>query len=688
MLQISVSIIIYTILIYVPKCSAKKVTVENILDLSIFGPCNINLKWFRELQFTTDFVEKFLFVQQKRRKDYGLTTIDNATRRVPMVSPMIGLFEGCVLNIIVGLVPKDLIRQDQFMNQNNYTYSSTPFSTYILIPYTYKANENVIPPRYPMLYLPVRVFYLLVPIFPDDDVNLYTRPYVLVCVPCGESWAKRMAGSSDLAFISSLNFSTSWFRNEVQIMNRKIEGNMTGCDYAPWVGWTKCTGNSLLMDVLVRSVELNLTLSSKYKIDDGDNRFLGQISDGFLVDRDFAVAASSWFQDAAIGGIYFCDCNPKSQVEMLTAWGAPFGRFVWVGLFITFLILSLTIGIKLKVGKGYAKKCSVKDCIVPFFIVAGLHLRQEGTKVGNQGLVILSSFCIGVVLSLYENSVTSELVVPPPKFEHNLSSLLISAGAKVIYADINAYRNGNLIEFEIQTTKYDIKCSKDQFELNNELHDKALPLENLTNLAYFGFYTAVESDVRLRKLKLLYNKCHCYIVKPEFRKTGQYIFFELLLRKNFISILHVLRQSGITSFLTEKYGKHEGNTLLSRAKRLLEGQKYHSKFFARENPGLDVIQLENLYLLLVIFGGMGFLAVIIFTLTEMDWVMLYNRCQFFAWKCLHAMQSVNYARLANRLCPFRLIRRTSRTLANGGSIMKRYSWRKMCLSRQVDRSLF
>jgi hypothetical protein len=175
MLPTSVSIIIYTILIYVPKCSAEKVTVENILDLSVFGPCNINLKWFRELQFTTDFVETILVVQQKRRKDYALTTIDNATRRVPMVSPMIGLFEGCVLNIIVGLVPNDLIRQDQFMNQNNYTYSSTPFSTYILIPYTYKANENVIPPRYPMLYLPVRVFYLLVPIFPDDDVNLYTH---------------------------------------------------------------------------------------------------------------------------------------------------------------------------------------------------------------------------------------------------------------------------------------------------------------------------------------------------------------------------------------------------------------------------------------------------------------------------------------------------------------------------------
>jgi hypothetical protein len=686
-LQISASIIIYTILVYVPKSSAEKVTVENILDLSVFGPCNINLKWFREHQLTVDLIEEIVLVQQKLRKDYSLTTIDNATRRVPMVSPTIGLFEGCVLNIIVGLGPNDGIRQDQFMIQNNYTYSSTPFSTYILIPYTYKANENVIPPKFAMLYLPVRVFYLLVPILPEDDVNLYTRPYVLVCAPCGESWAKKMAGSSDLACVSSLNFSSSWLRNDVQIGNGYIEGNITGCDYAPWVGLTACTLNFPLMDVLVRSVEPKLTSSVKYKRDDWGNESIGHIHDGLLDNPDFEEAASSWFHDAAVGGIYFCDCNPKSQTEILTAWGRPFARSVWVGLVITFVLLSLTIGIKLKFCKGDAKTCSVKDCIVPFFIVAGLHLRQEGTKVGNQGLVILSSFCIGVVLSLYENSVTSKLVVPPPKFEHNLSSLLMSAGTKIMYIGPNSSTNVNLIELETQTKKYDIQYSKDRFELNNyELHDKALPLENQTSRAYFGFYTAVESDQRLRKLKLVNNKCHCYIVKHTFRKTQNYISFFLLQRKRFISILNVLRQSGITHFFNEKYRKHEGNLMLANHRLLLEDKKYHSDFFAREEPGPDVIQLENLYFLLVIFGGMGFLAVIIFTLTEMDWVMLCNRCQSFAWKCLHAIRSVNYVRFANRLslCTFRLIRRTLRKLANVG---KMYWWRKMCVSHRVHNSL-
>jgi hypothetical protein len=690
MFRTSVSIIIYTILVYVPKSSAEKVTVENILDLSVFGPCNINLKWFREHQLAVDLIEEIVLVQQKRRKDYSLITIDNATRRVPMVSPTIGLFEGCVLNIIVGLGIFDGIRQDNFMYQNNYTYSSTPFSTYILIPYTYMADEIVMLPTFAMLELPVRVFYLLVPMLPDDDVNLYTLPYVLVCAPCGESWAKKMAVSSRLAYVSSLNFSSSWSRNDVQITDGYTEGNITGCDYAPWMRLTACTHSFPLMDVLVRSIELNLTSSAKYKKDHWDNRFLGYIVGYYLYYPSFENAASSWFDDTAIGGIYFCDCNPKSQMEMLTAWGAPFGRSVWVGLVITFLLLSLTIGIKLRIGKGYAKTCSVKDCIVPFFIVAGLHLRQQGSKVGNQILVILSSFCIGVVLSLYENSVTSKLVVPPPKFEHNLSSLLMTARAKVIYGGSNSSTNGNLMQLKTQTKKYNIQYSKDRFELNNvEFHDKALPLENQTRLAYFGVYSAVESDIRLRKITLENNKCHCYIVKHTFRKTGHYIYFGLLLRKRFISILNALRQSGITYFFNEKYRKYEGNLILAKLRRLSEEKKYHSDFFAREELGPDLIQLGNLHFLLVIFGGMELLAVIIFTLTEMDWVMLYNRSQLFARKCLHAIRSVNYVRIANRLCTCRLIRRKFRTCAiKGGSILKMYSWRKMRISHRVDSSLF
>jgi hypothetical protein len=90
-------------------------------------------------------------------------------------------------------------------------------------------------------------------------VNLYTRPYVLVCVPCGESWAKKMAETSDLAGVSSLNFWTSWSRNDVQIMNNYIKDDMTGCDYAPWLILTQCTKKFPMMDVLVRSVAPNLT---------------------------------------------------------------------------------------------------------------------------------------------------------------------------------------------------------------------------------------------------------------------------------------------------------------------------------------------------------------------------------------------------------------------------------------------
>jgi hypothetical protein len=258
---------------------------------------------------------------------------------------------------------------------------------------------------------------------------------------------------------------------------------------------------------------------------------------------------------------------------MLSAWSAPFGLFVWLGLVIIFVLLSLTIGVKLNVGKGYAKKSGVKDCIVPFFIVAGLYLRQPGSNVGKQGLVILSSFCIGVVLSLYENSVTSELVVPPPKFEHNLSSLLMTAGTKVIYSGSNISTNGNLMELKIETHKWNIKYSKEQFQLNHGLYERAVPLENQTSLSYFAFFTATESELRLRNSKLKNNKCHCYIVKHAFRQREYYSNFDLPMRKRFIAISNALRQSGITSFFIEKYAKHKRNIKHNKLRRFVEDNK-------------------------------------------------------------------------------------------------------------------
>jgi hypothetical protein len=127
------SVVIFTISIHVSQAVAENVTIEKILDLSVFGNCNIYLKRFRDDQGTVDLTEKLILVQQELRKEYALTCIDNATRILPIATPTVSLFEGCVLHIIVGIVPYHLMRLHTFMVINNYTYSSTPFSTYILI---------------------------------------------------------------------------------------------------------------------------------------------------------------------------------------------------------------------------------------------------------------------------------------------------------------------------------------------------------------------------------------------------------------------------------------------------------------------------------------------------------------------------------------------------------------------------
>jgi hypothetical protein len=640
MLRTLVSIIISAHLVHLPQSSAENITVEKILDLTVFGTCNIYLKRFREDQGSVDLTAQIILVQQKLRLDYALATIDNATREVPMVNPTIGLFEGCVLNIIVAVVPNDERRLSKFMNNNNYTYCSNPFSTYILIPDSYNGKSMVPYPRFSVLLLPVRVFYLLVPTVPIDDVNLYTRPYILVCAHCGESsWDKEMAVNHDLTYISSLNFSSSWLSNDVQILSEFQKSyDITGCEHGPWRNFSEPFGSSkrsicnywfALMDVLVRGVESNLTLSAKYETEISDNRFTGDLDCRYLSDPQFEDAASAWFLESGSGVLYFCDCNQKSQRQMLKSWFTPFQKPVWLFLMTTYLLLSFTLGAKLQINKRYTNNISAEDYVGQFMTVAGIFLRQERASATCQGLLVLTSFCLGVILSQYENYVTSELVVPPPKLEHTLSSLFIAARSKVIFSGSESHTNPNLVEFKAEIQKWNVKYTKDQLEVNDKLHYNRLPSENGTTLSYFAFYSVVERDLLLRRLSLVNNKCHCYTIKHSFRQRDAHLTFRLFLRNRFASIANILRESGIISFFNEKHRKSSYQLYLWRLRRMLEENKYHSDFFVFEDSKIVMIELGNLYLIFVIYGGMGFLAVCIFVLEQLDALSLCIYCSSF-----------------------------------------------------------
>jgi hypothetical protein len=682
MLQNWVLILLYANSIFSSHSAAEKARIENIFDLTVFGHCNINLKRFRDDQRSVDVTEEIIHVQQKLRKNYALTSIDNATRILPMVSPSVSLFEECVLHVIVGINPYDVYRLDMFLSTSNYTYSLTPFSTYILIPYSFQMRAKVRFPLLPVLLLPVRVFYLLVPTLPNDDINLYERPYILVCAHCRWSYyISGMAVNSDLAYISSFNFSSSWSRNDIQTVDQFYEDtyDMTGCDQGPWRDFSEPVGSSrrslcndlfAFMDVLVRCVHPNVTLSLRNESDFSDEGFSGYLDQAYLRGPHYEYAASSWFINVAIGKIHFCDCNPKSRTELVHAWVKPFGRSVWLGLVITFLVLSLIVATRLRIGKENAKKSRVEDISTSIIAVSGLYLRQEGGKVGSRYLLLLTSFCIGVILSLYENSVTSELVVPPPKFEYTLSDLLLTGESKVIYTGTDSPENPDLTELKFEAKKWNISYSKDQFQLNNDLHVRGSPIENGTSLSYFAFFSALESEYRLHEYKHRYNKCHCYTVKHDFRQREIYFIFELFLRNRFVSISNILRENGVASFFFEKHRKYAYKRFINGLRLRLEKQNHHSRFYLREETRMDLIELNNLLFILAIFGSMVFLTVHIFILNQMDWVTLFLYCKNSVSQFLLAIRSVNYVKLANHVFINGFVKGALKAGAIGKSISK------------------
>jgi hypothetical protein len=122
MLHKLLSVIAYCIFRYSSLSTAEALTIEKTLDLTVFGTCNIYLKRFCDDQVAVDLTERLILVEQKYRRNYALTTIENATRLSPVIGPTISLLENCVLNVIVGIAPSDDDRLVTFLYESNYTY--------------------------------------------------------------------------------------------------------------------------------------------------------------------------------------------------------------------------------------------------------------------------------------------------------------------------------------------------------------------------------------------------------------------------------------------------------------------------------------------------------------------------------------------------------------------------------------
>jgi hypothetical protein len=295
--------------------------------------------------------------------------------------------------------------------------------------------------------------------------------------------------------------------------------------------------------------------------------------------------------------ILYCDFKSDEKI-MFSAWFAPFEIRVWVLVCAVLFILSIILAILNNSGLSSAN-----------FVVLGSLLRQvqpsRNTGIA-LGLLLLFDF-VGLHLSwIYENSVTSSLIVPPaPKIIDDLVDL-IQAGYKVEYIiDKNSnFDYEKFFSFPFILRNMSAKFKLADFEpLYNSVHFQRYA-NSSQKLAMYRFGTNSQNAVDLAKLKIGTQQHGCYSLKQPILKSFDMALFDTADREDLIGMVGLFREAGLIQWWTE---------LDSYLNRLVLETGYFVKIPDKQ---YDYIILMNLSSLFIFWGVMMGFSVVMFCCME------------------------------------------------------------------------
>ncbi len=303
--------------------------------------------------------------------------------------------------------------------------------------------------------------------------------------------------------------------------------------------------------------------------------------------------------------------EPSSQI---LAWFSPFELRVWIVLLFTSIIVSLVLA-------GFSRQWLVSIA----FVSMGSLLRQcqplpkqnlLGKFGAGLGLLLLFDFMAFEITSIYENTVTSELIAPIPiKIVKDLVDL-IDAGFKVHYYE--DYTSPPILE-KLFKLPFIARNMSHKFSMNDFLNTYDPSNVNLESkkMARFIWGQSNYIEYYFKVLQRQIKAEECYYVKNLMSSGFAVLAFQIADREDFVKMIGSFREAGLLQFWTdlEKY-----------LHRLILEAGYFGKL--SEQP-LELIVLTNLSSLFIFWISLLGFALVVFLGVEIpDKVIAFVKCSY------------------------------------------------------------
>jgi hypothetical protein len=553
-----------------------------ILDLSVFGECVIHFTKMQDDWETIDRTESIIHAQYQSREthQHQLISIYNSSFNEnnpvdTLIQPSISIMEECTLNVLLGVHWNQHYKLAQIIQFSNYTYSSDPFSTYILI--VDSRNQPVYYDTW--MTFPTRIFYFE---FPSPYSSSISLPHFVkyLCLYCTGSPYVRMQVTPKLSSVSYLNLRSKWVRQEIVFRLHTVPWRFTlfsGQENA----FRKTTESQCaygLIEILSKATEPNMTvvMEPMFTKDTFYSGFTGKIFMYVFYRKavSFSNANRVWYEHLTRGQMFYCICKlTNGQTLIYEGWIGSFTPNVWLGVFITVVSVSI-------IGACQAARSSNKqntsllaiilrtDLLLTFLDVFSMFLRQGEIK--KNLIMSLCTLAAAILLAFYENFMTSAIISPEPPKHHSLRSL-IEASYILVYTT-HAIDHEQRTALENELLKYNVKYDRRQIMyINASMFGSMKAMDSGGNyLAYFNYYSEEVAKSTLSLMQLANPGCKCFISNYGFHEIPSYNEIHHFLRSKFYGTLNRLQANGLHYFYRTRCVSIASHLVETRIKRRVQ----------------------------------------------------------------------------------------------------------------------
>ncbi|OXA64996.1 hypothetical protein Fcan01_00149 [Folsomia candida] len=572
---------------------------QGSIELPPFSKCVIHMKNLHATNLTDTFLDLVNSVLEGNRNSIFVISLIPNSFSIYNVESAIDFHEECALQVILPSQGRkfDSAKVETYIETDPNSYRPDKHHT-ILFLTTIRADKHITFSSCAYKKISIRIF----------SIHLNHRDQLHVwyfyCHLCPAKW-RILPKSAILENIDHSTFRNFWDPKQsfFYMLTPPVEKpkRLKGCERSPWFAPKRpCHPQYTLTDFLSTS----LNVSFRHHAGPRGNVCYGILTGHILASNTSIVPVevqSYNFKQVVSSQFRYCvgfKANGEGTLQFW-AWITPYTPPVWGAILVAMVISVITITLQ---DKGALSTNT--------FIVIAIHLRQNyGTQTTLKWTL---HFVMTLTLAVYETYFTSQVIVPPARDNSLGFATLVKSGYRItIPRNFTSF----MAQFQHDLKRLGIQILEEKHTIRLNPGQTFQKLQYNESLKLMRAEVVLAADRRMRATleeNRNVNRKSCRFARDKFSNQETYDFVHVMMRREALRAFRITAESG---FFEGFWRTIRQDLILRRKRRMTRKMMREGGHFldiSETIKWVDIIRLNNLESLFVIYGALLGVALLLF----------------------------------------------------------------------------